>query len=160
MRGYPQLPARFWVKVNKSGPAPAHAPELGPCWLWTGCIVLKYGIAWYRGRATKAHRVAWELTIGPIPDGLKVLHRCDTPACVRTDHLFLGTQAQNVEDMERKGRGRKAVGAQHGRSRLNEDMARRIRASGGESPTLLARALGVSEGAVRAVLRGETWRHV
>ncbi len=82
----------FWDKVDQSG----------DCWIWTGYVGHDgYG---QHGRSGKAHRLAWELTVGPIPDGLNVLHRCDTPVCVRPEHLFLGTSADNSIDMVRKGR--------------------------------------------------------
>ena len=85
------------------------------CWLWTGCLdpdgygrfnVQKAG----RWCPMPAQRVAWELVVGPIPDGLLVCHHCDNPACVRPnhpEHCFLGTQLDNMRDMAAKGRGRK-----------------------------------------------------
>lgn len=77
------------------------------CWLWTGLADQHgYGRIHFEGRVTRAHRVSWMIHEGPIPEGQKVLHRCDTPACVRPDHLFLGTQADNMADMNAKGRGR------------------------------------------------------
>jgi hypothetical protein len=101
--GRPSIPLvnRFWSKVNKTE----------TCWLWTSNVHTNgYGqIAESRnGRLRQrwlwAHRVAWELTHGPIADGLRVLHRCDVPTCVNPDHLFLGTQIENIADSVRKGR--------------------------------------------------------
>jgi HNH endonuclease len=101
---------RFWEKVDKKGPAPVAQPELESCWLWTASTTDKVSP---RGsfrrthlRAELAHRVAWELTYGPIPEGLVVCHRCDVGLCVRPTHLFLGTQAENLEDMRSKGRAK------------------------------------------------------
>jgi HNH endonuclease len=100
---------RFWAKVNKSGPPPAHVPHLGNCWLWTASVLaFGHGQFTYRqdGRQQhiNAHRYSWELAHGPIPKGLSCLHKCDTPSCVRSDHLFLGTQADNLADARQKGR--------------------------------------------------------
>jgi hypothetical protein len=79
------------------------------CLLWTGAVHPDgYGKISPGGREGPkiASRVAWEIARGPIPDGMLVCHRCDTPACVNIDHLFLGTDADNVQDMVRKGRAR------------------------------------------------------
>lgn len=99
---------RFWTKVNKNGPVPIHQPQLGQCWLWTAATIRGYGQIAHvingKKRPAYAHRLAWEMAYGPIPDGLSVLHRCDVPLCVRPDHLFLGTQQDNLEDARAKGR--------------------------------------------------------
>lgn len=65
-----------------------------------------YGVIYFNGRQTYTHRVSYELHVGPIPDGLFILHRCDVPACVNPDHLFVGSAADNVADMMAKGRHR------------------------------------------------------
>lgn len=92
----------IWSQLNREGPVPAHCPELGPCWVWTGRSVHKFGYGLWNNEPV--HRIAWRLTYGPIPEGLSVLHRCDKPPCARPDHLFLGTQADNMRDMVQKGR--------------------------------------------------------
>jgi len=99
------IDSRFWPKVDRNGPVVR--AELGPCWVWIGSLKdTGYGqlSAPHRGVPLKAHRVSWELHHGPIPDGLWVLHRCDNRRCVRPDHLWLGTDADNKSDMEAKGR--------------------------------------------------------
>jgi hypothetical protein len=92
---------RFWNKVQKTD----------DCWLWMGHRLARgYGMismGGRKGRPELAHRVAYALTYGPIPEGVDVLHRCDNPPCVRPDHLFLGNQAENMADMRRKGRWRR-----------------------------------------------------
>ncbi len=76
----------------------------------TGCIVWEkttrdgYGLIWYRGKAVSAHRLAWQLSNGDIPMSMRVLHKCDNRACIRSDHLFLGTQRDNIQDAISKGR--------------------------------------------------------
>jgi len=88
------LAERLWSKVTKTE----------TCWTWTGARNRKgYGEIGAKGRVQKAHRIAWELTYGPIPEGLDVLHHCDNPPCCRPDHLFLGTDADNMADMMAKG---------------------------------------------------------
>lgn len=93
------LTERFWRSVEKT--------DAG-CWNWRGSVNTHgYGqIRAASGEYTTAHRVSWELTNGPIVDGLWVLHRCDNPRCVRPDHLFLGTPADNAQDMYAKKRDR------------------------------------------------------
>jgi hypothetical protein len=93
---------RFWEKVQKGGP--------DECWLWTGgSKVGGYGTLLVGSRTTGrrkvvASRLSYEINVGPIPAGLYVCHRCDTPACVNPGHLFLGDQAANMADAAAKGR--------------------------------------------------------
>jgi hypothetical protein len=86
---------RFWAKVAKTE----------TCWLWTGVSTpRRYGLLWQTKQPILVHRFSYELHYGPIPDGLWVLHTCDTPACVRPEHLFLGTNSDNMLDAAAKGR--------------------------------------------------------
>lgn len=82
------------------------------CWLWEGKILrpgMGYGLASQHAKWELAHRMSYKTFIGPIPDGMMVLHRCDVPSCVKPEHLYLGTQRENMHDMESKGRRRKDV---------------------------------------------------
>jgi hypothetical protein len=144
---------RFWAKVQKSD----------GCWLWQASVRWD-GYGQFRLSThvlEKAHRVAWLLVRGPIPDGKAVCHRCDDPACVRPDHLFLGTQAENIADMVAKGRG--ARGAMLPVSRLNPEAVRSIReryAMGGVEYQDLARLFGVSRRTIGDAVQRRTWRWV
>lgn len=94
------LEERFWTKVTKA--------EADKCWLWTGGLTKSGGYGQLQqGRGIgpiRAHRFSYELHIGPVPDDMCVLHRCDTPACVNPSHLFLGSRAENCKDMGHKKR--------------------------------------------------------
>lgn len=72
------------------------------CWIWKAAGV-KYGHIWKNGRLEKAHRVSWEIYYGEIPDGIRVLHSCNVKKCVNPEHLYLGTQKQNIQDAVRDG---------------------------------------------------------
>lgn len=94
------LEQRFWGRVRKSD----------GCWEWINPThEFGYGELWVneKKRSIGAHRISWELHDGPIPSGLVVCHRCDNPRCVRPEHLFLGTPADNVRDCSKKNRIRK-----------------------------------------------------
>lgn len=110
------LADRFWEKTSR-GPS---------CWEWTGHRNnTGYGtlmVRTDRWRPKGAHRIAWELTYGPIPAGLWVLHQCDNPPCVRPDHLYVGTPRDNMAD--RRDRGRAPMGNNHPARLHPEQLAR------------------------------------
>lgn len=89
---------RFWAKVNKDGPLPYHAPELGPCWIWTGAIS-KRGYGQFRSgnSMVQAHRFIYEKMVGPIPQGLEIDHICVNKACIRyLGHIEPVTGSENI----------------------------------------------------------------
>jgi hypothetical protein len=155
------LAERFWEKVNKDGPV--IRPELGPCWLWTGAVNDKgYGEFWLDGGSESAHRVSYELANGPLREGGQSLHRCDNPPCVRPDHLFEGTNLDNVHDRQAKGRPCGVRGEHHHQAKLTEDNVREIRRrlAQGHYQTDIASDYGVGQYAIWAISCGKTWSHV
>jgi hypothetical protein len=143
----PTFGKRFWSKVDKTG----------DCWVWTAASArMGYG-AFFVGKLRPAHRVSWEMANGPIPDGLLVLHRCDNPPCVRPDHLFLGTHAENTADAITKGR--LASGERHGRHKLGAEAVPSIRArwAAGERLADIAADFGISRSQVSRIGLGRKW---
>lgn len=145
---------RFWRFVNP-------CPNTG-CFLWGGGLYTAgYGsfmLPTPKGwRSHYAHRVAWELVNGPIPPGAHVLHKCDVRWCVNVDHLFPGTNAENVADMIAKRRH--SYGERHTSAKLTEAQAREILTASGTQVEIAAR-FGVSRGAVSDLRRGTKWKHV
>ena len=162
----------FWARLvtNNTG-----------CREWVGARSNNgYGNVAVGGTTWKAHRLAWTLFNGPIPDGLYVCHRCDNPPCCNPDHLFLGTPKQNQEDMHSKGRFRTARrvagwrvasatlsrprpeyrGSNNPNARLSRDDVQTIReryASGGVSQAKIAAEYGVSQSVVSTIVRRKAW---
>lgn len=134
------------------------------CWLWVAVANWKrYGTFNIAGKNRRAHRVAWELYRGQIPAGMQVNHKCNVRQCVNPDHLYLGTHADNMADMQQSGRRRgKTAGELAGLALLTEAIVRdiRMRRASGETVASLVRATGVSDGAVRHALSRRSWRHI
>lgn len=160
---------RFWEKVNKNG---RHMPHMETqCWEWTAGTRNGYGNIKVGSHMLTAHRVSWLIHNGSIPDlvapddyfGTCVLHKCDNRLCVRPDHLFLGTQLDNIQDRARKGRTVVPVGVNNWNSKLDPDRVRQIRrlyASGEHSLKKLARQFAVSKKAVLNIVKRRVWREV
>ena len=133
-------------------------PNTG-CLLWTASLDGKgYGQIAARGphgwHPRLAHQIAWELAHGPIPAGLVVCHRCDTPPCVNVAHLFLGTMRDNTQDMLAKGRHRALLGEANARCTIGDAVVAEIvaRRERGESQYHIAAALGLTRSGVKYVL--------
>lgn len=126
-------------------------PNTG-CWFWIGSDANGYGKLKIDGRFITAHRVSFEAFNGPV-NGMQVLHRCDQPLCVNPEHLFLGSRADNMADMSRKGRSRPP---RIGR-RLTSTIAAQIRADA-STRSVAARKFGVSQKTISQIRSGETWK--
>lgn len=125
------------------------------CWLWSGATSPKgYGVVWWAPGMARVHRLVYVAVNGPIADGLSVLHRCDNPPCCNPDHLFLGTNRDNVDDKVRKGRAAK---------KLTSDQVLAMRAAysgGGVSQGRLAAEFGVGQPRVSKIVNRKNWTHV
>ena len=131
------------------------------CWLWCASVNAKgYGhFKWGAGDVRQAHRASWELHRGRVPDGQHVLHRCDNPACVNPEHLFVGSNDDNMADRIAKGRQTRLVGERNPRAILNERAVLAVRSSV-EHEAVIAARLGVSRATVHAIRTGRNWRHL
>lgn len=153
---------RFWANVKKTR----------GCWKWTGGTSDGRGYFYWDGRQGLAYRYSWELHIGPIPKGKQINHKCDNPGCVRPDHLYIGTQQDNMTD--KRVRKRSAVGAKngtrtkpervargerHGNATLSDAAIKEMReryAGGGLSQNDLSREYGITQAAINSIILGKT----
>ena len=146
------LEDRFWEKVDRRGP--------DECWEWTAARMDNgYGVVGRGGRSGMllAHRASWMIHHGPIPEGMLVCHRCDVQPCVNPDHLFLGTQTDNLLDASRKGRMPR--GERHPHTTLIEPQVLEIyrRAQAGENQKVLAREFRVCQPTISHINTGKRW---
>lgn len=114
---------------------------------------MQYGSFSDGGKIVGAHRYAYERHVAKIPDGLHVLHKCDNPLCVNPDHLFLGTNQDNVDDKMRKGRLDRRDNEHNARCKISNEQVREIRESG-ESGVVLGKRYGVSRNQISYIKRG------
>ena len=133
------------------------------CWLWAGSVNNSgYGMfCREQGKAGSAHRISYEIFCEPIPEGLHILHRCDNRVCVNPEHLFFGTNQDNIADMVQKGRQRVLKGEEIGNSKLTEKQVREIFAQRGQKPQrAIAVEYGVARQTIKDILKGKTWKHI
>lgn len=145
--------ANFFAKTTPE-------PNSG-CLLWTAAMCSKgYGTYAVFRRVVSAHRFAWELANGEVPDGLCVLHRCDTPACVNIDHLFLGTHHDNALDKVAKGRAWRPRGEKNVKAKLTAANVEAIRSlhAGGYSRRDLSFMYQVTHAQIGAIVNQKSWK--
>ena len=163
MRQQRTLEDRFWSKVTKTD----------TCWLWTASRAKGYGSFsdWLNHRKLQAHRVSYEMAYGIIPDGLWVLHTCDVRACVRPDHLFLGTAKDNTADMMAKGRAIHHPLPWHkcSKRKLEPSDVAAIRvwfattngkAERADGIKTIAARFSITREAIYAIVNGKNWRNI
>jgi len=151
---------KFWEKVDKTDPS--------GCWIWTGArSSAGYGQIRIQHRLYYAHRLMWIIMRGVIPYGLEILHKCDNPWCVNPDHLFIGSQSDNIIDSVSKGRFNRPWGENHPKAKLTVEQVHEIRYLYAPrvgrydrrmSQRKLARLYGVSRSAIDNILKGRNWK--
>lgn len=151
---------RFWQKVDISI---GHGPKQN-CWEWKGSRNSHgYGAFGFEGRVTGAHKVAYILTFGPIPEGQCVLHECDNPSCVRPLHLFLGTKKDNFDDMIKKRRQSNEFEKQQRDGKLSAEIVKEMRAlyaTGQYTMAKLGAMFHVAPTTAQQAIAGRYWKHV
>lgn len=131
------------------------------CWEWVGgTSVLGYGHFFMKGKLEQAHRASWKIYKNKIPKGLCVLHKCDNRKCVNPKHLWLGTQKDNIKDMIKKGRDKKASSDRNGGAKLNwnqVDEIRKIRKEEGTYYKDLAKMFNVHYATIKRIITKKSW---
>lgn len=154
-----ELPARYWNQIVKTE----------TCWLWVGSGPSRksgkptYGAIMVDCKNWATHRLMWTAVHGPIPEGIGVLHRCDTPRCVNPDHLFLGSHKDNMADAKAKKRFCRRIGSESPRALVNEEQVLEIRkhvAARTKTRKQIRQEYGISLEAIWCIVSGRTWKHV
>lgn len=153
---------RAWCTANTTGRFWNMVARTQGCWLWSGATDRHgYGVFTFGPRDQRlAHRVAWELTNGPLAVSQCVLHDCDNPICCNPSHLFLGTRLINNQDMVQKNRQAKGTGTRQ--AKLTEAVVVLMRAEHTQGTPIrqLAKRFHVSPETARAAIQRQTWKHV
>jgi hypothetical protein len=155
-RGMRSAEDRFWAKVDKSH-------ESG-CWLWIASLTTS-GYGQFKVVASdppvRAHRYAYELVVGPVPDGMVVCHSCDVPRCVNPSHLWVGTHGDNMRDMSTKGRAPQGE-TQLRRAVLTEDQVLGViqMLRSGATHRKIAARYGINSSTVTRINTGGSWKHL
>jgi len=157
-------PGTAYLKSNPDERFWTHVEKLEGCWNWKSSTS-PFGHGMFKlskDNLVFAHRYSWCLFNGEIPDGMQVLHKCDNPRCVNPDHLFLGTQATNVQDMVNKGRakGGSFRGSNNPKAKLTEGQVEEIkdRYEQGEAARLLYEEYGISKAHFYRIVNNTAWR--
>lgn len=155
----------FWKKVDIKD-------NKEDCWYWTaGRDTAGYGQFYLSShQPVRAHRIAYEMTKGPIPEGLQVQHLCNNRRCCNPNHLELGDNSKNQQYMIKCGRDNKAIGKDHGNTIITDDQAReihRLYEVAGRPVELkwqftepMAQKYGITKQTVGNIIRGKTWHHI
>lgn len=134
------------------------------CWIWTaGSDKDGYGTFWKDGTTKRAHRVSYELHKTKIPEDMLVCHKCDTPSCVNPDHLFVGTNSDNMKDRSIKNRNRDQKGEKHNMCKLTESEVLELRDLLSNSPytqRVIADKYGISYPHISDIKLRRSWSHI
>lgn len=150
------LEERFWKKVDKRGP--------DECWEWRRSKNPDgYGKVWLFNKMLYAHRISFEITYGKIPENMRVCHKCDNPGCVNPNHLFLGSQKDNMKDMILKGRAIHYCGEENKSSKLKSKEVceiRKLYSMGEYSQRFLADKYNISQRTICDIVNNKKWKFI